>query len=153
MVLPPPPLTPPTPIQRGVRRGWQNSAALSVKDQRWKLNESDSSIEKRRQFHNPGLLCIIGPDLWPPRTTTVASGPTLFKISHLPPRNIARWLRQIWFRRDRPDYPLHESTAVTLLGKSSLQPSVFLPCSLAALLHSVCVCSMDPTWIFFSSLF
>lgn len=45
-------------------------------------------------------------------------------------------------RCDRVDYPPHEYTAVTLLGKSSFQPSVFLPCSLATLLQSVCVCFM-----------
>lgn len=40
------------------------------------------------------------------------------------------------------------------LANPLLQPSVFLPCSLATLLHSVCVCFMYSRWIFlFSSLF
>lgn len=83
-------------IQRGVMRGRLNSAALSVKDQRWKLNESDSSIESSAIFHNPGRLHVIGPDLWPP-PRPLPPPPHLFNVSHLPRSNIAPWLRQIWF--------------------------------------------------------
>lgn len=54
----------PSSFSNSVRRRRQNSGALSVKDQRWKLNESDSSGENRR-VSQPGCLHVIGPDLCP----------------------------------------------------------------------------------------